>query len=243
MHVMNASRWGIGVGGVLSALSLALALAIPSFGAADAKLPKRRGNQQIVMLTGFGAGGNQAADPRRAALLSKSGLGDDFGSGTFRFTPSANASRRAVTVAVRARATTRTDAVKMATATANQAPDAYNLGVAVNWKRFALSGDIARVEGSLLPDNREAAEIGVSYTGNRWNTRLEASADRPIGARPRLMGLDESYSLGLGGAYALSRNLAVTGGVRYRMQLDRTPLSDDQRRDSQSVYIGTAFRF
>jgi hypothetical protein len=35
----------------------------------------------------------------------------------------------------------------------------------------------------------------------------------------------------------------VTGGVRYKIQHDRLEPLTDQRRDSQAVYIGTAFRF
>jgi len=68
-------------------------------------------------------------------------------------------------------------------------------------------------------------------------------AERAIGNRPHLTNVDQSYSVDLGGSYALTRNLAVTGGVRYKMQRDRLePLADD-RQDSQAVYIGTAFRF
>jgi hypothetical protein len=38
--------------------------------------------------------------------------------------------------------------------------------------------------------------------------------------------------------------LDVTGGVRYRVARDRLePLAQDDRRDSQAVYIGTAVRF
>jgi hypothetical protein len=41
----------------------------------------------------------------------------------------------------------------------------------------------------------------------------------------------------------LTRNLDVTGGVRYKIQEDRLQPLADNRRDSQAVYIGTAFRF
>jgi len=47
----------------------------------------------------------------------------------------------------------------------------------------------------------------------------------------------------VGGSYSLSRHLDLTGGVRY--QVDRQHLSpiQDERRDSQAIYIGTAFKF
>ena len=55
---------------------------------------------------------------------------------------------------------------------------------------------------------------------------------------------DEAYSLDVGGAYRIGRNIDVTAGARYRISRDRLdPVSRDDRRDSQAVYIGTAFRF
>jgi hypothetical protein len=44
-------------------------------------------------------------------------------------------------------------------------------------------------------------------------------------------------------SYQIARNLDVTGGVRYKIQRDRLEPLADQRRDSQAVYVGTAFRF
>jgi hypothetical protein len=35
----------------------------------------------------------------------------------------------------------------------------------------------------------------------------------------------------------------VTAGMRYRSDRERLARLDDSRRDSQSVYVGTAFRF
>ncbi len=234
------------IGGAGAVSALALTLALPLAGAESRRQTQAPAAAagRTVTLTGFGAG-LAAADPRRAALLDRVGLADPATTGgTFRFTPSASSSgRRAVTVAVRARAITRTDAVRTASANAQLAPSAYNLGVAVGWKRFALSGDIARINADLLPIGRQSAEVGVSYAGNRWNTRVEVGADRALGDTARLAGTDETYSLGLDGSYRLTRNIDLTGGVRYRMQRDRIDPTVDQRRDSQAVYIGTAFRF
>ena len=44
-------------------------------------------------------------------------------------------------------------------------------------------------------------------------------------------------------AYNLSRRVALTGGVRYRVDQNRVSAVTDQRRDSQAVYVGTAFKF
>jgi hypothetical protein len=83
----------------------------------------------------------------------------------------------------------------------------------------------------------------VSYLGNRWSARFQLGADRSVSGPSRLIGSEESYSADLGGSYSLTRNLEVTGGVRYKLQRDRLEPLVDERRDSQAVYIGTAFRF
>lgn len=183
------------------------------------------------------------ADRRLAAEFARRGLQPE----SFRFTPpSASADKsKAVRVAVRARSTTAASAVREASASPVTAitPAAYNLGVSVGWKSFALSGDIARVQGGALPGGREAAEVGVSYQGKRFAGRVSAGAERAEGAVARLGAPAESYSVDVGGSYSIARNIDVTGGVRYKIDRDRlVPLADD-RRDSQAVYIGTAFRF
>jgi hypothetical protein len=184
------------------------------------------------------------ADPRLAAEFARRGLQPQ----SFSFTPaSASANKsKAVRVAVRARAATPTVATSRetsATAVTAITPTAYNLGLAVGWKRFALSGDVGRVQGGSLPGGRETAEVGLSYEGKRFTGRVSANAERADGGVPRITGPDQSYSVDVGGSYSIARNIAVTGGVRYKIDRDRLqPLADD-RRDSQAVYIGTAFRF
>ena len=44
-------------------------------------------------------------------------------------------------------------------------------------------------------------------------------------------------------SYNLSRRIALTGGVRYNIERDRASALQDDRRDSQAVYVGTAFKF
>ena len=95
------------------------------------------------------------------------------------------------------------------------------------------------------PGSRERADIGFSYTGKRAGGRVQASADRPLTNTPVMIGDNPSYSIDVGGSYSLTRNLDVTAGVRYKAERDRLPRTTitDQRRDSQAVYVGTAFRF
>ncbi len=50
-------------------------------------------------------------------------------------------------------------------------------------------------------------------------------------------------SVDVGGALSLSKRVALTGGVRYRVDSDRLSTLNDHRRDSQAVYVGTAFKF
>jgi hypothetical protein len=190
------------------------------------------------------------ADPRLAAAFARR----DFRSGSFRFTP-ATASldkSKAVRVAVRARSGTVTQVASRAgaagaadnapTAVTAITPTAYNLGVAVGWKRFALSGDVARVENGIVPGERKAAEVGIAYSGKKAGGKVKVAAERVEGTQ-RLVGVDATYSVDVGASYSIARNIDVTGGVRYKVQQDRLEALTDARRDSQAVYIGTAFRF
>jgi hypothetical protein len=195
---------------------------------------------------GFGAFTPAAADPRIAAAFARSGLGTkNFSEGAFRFTPSGKASsKRAITVAVRARTLNRTEAGHaLALASSGLAPSALNLGASIGWKRFALSGDVAKVDGGLLPNGRESADIGVSFSGSRWATKLDLAGERSSGERPAMVGLDQSWSVGLGGSYALTRKIDLTGGVRYKLQREQLLSQLDDKRDGQAVYFGTTFRF
>ena len=47
----------------------------------------------------------------------------------------------------------------------------------------------------------------------------------------------------MGGSYSLTRNIDLTAGLRYKSERERLTRFNDDRRDSQAVYVGTAFRF
>lgn len=232
---------------ILASLSGALCVAAlagaPAVGASGANFLSKR-VAATAPRAGIGSFTPAAADPVLAAALARSGLN----SSGFRFTPAAVSNHnRAVTVAVRARTGTvpgGADRVAAGTsATLGIAPVAYSLGVGVGWKRFALSGDVTRIDSGALPGGREAADVAVSYNTRKWSTRLQLAADRPTGNAPRTISGNESVSLDVGGAYRLTRNLDVTAGVRYRSERNRLEPLTDNRRDSQAVYVGTAFRF
>lgn len=242
---MRVARWTTLMG--LGAICAAGALVAPALQAQEGNRAERTFAKRpnIAVRGGIGTFTPAAADPKLAAILSRSGLPESG----FRFTPSESrrGSSRAVTVAVRARssrsgAITGRDVVAAA-APVSLAPIAYNLGVSVGWKRFAVAGDVTRIELATQPGSTERANVGVSYSGNRVTGRVQAAAERPLADTPILIGDKPSYSIDLGGSYSLTRNLDVTAGVRYKSERERLPKVTDDRRDSQAVYVGTAFRF
>lgn len=224
------------------ALVATTALVVPS--ALDAAPAKRVAARRLASAPILGSFTPVAADPRLAAMLSRAGLD----AGSFRFTPAeVKGTGRAVTVAVRARTNRPADTGRVALAAADSQPGltpiAYNLGVAVGWKRFAVSGDVGRVDLATRPGSREAADVAVTYAGNRFTGQVKAAADRPLADAPKLVEAAPSYSVDVGGSYKLTHNLDVTAGVRYRTERERLTRFDSDRRDSQAVYVGTAFRF
>jgi hypothetical protein len=196
---------------------------------------------------GIGSFTPAAADPRLAAALAASGLDTTSG---FRFTPSDthDGDRHDVTVAVRARST---EAGRSARSLADNdrdlriQPIAYDLGVSVGWKRFAVSGDMARVDLGAMPGSRETKGLSLSYTGRRASARVKVGTDAPIDNAPALVQEAPSSMIDVGGSYSLTRRIDLTAGVRYKSEeaRDRLQRLDDTRHDSQAVYIGTSFRF
>ena len=183
------------------------------------------------------------ADPRLAAAFANRGnaLAD------FKFTPAAPKGRPSqVRVAIRARVEPNVrSGDAMASTVGLVTPASYNLGVSVGWRRFAVTGDVARVRTiGLAVGGRESAVVGLNYSLNKRITgRVAALAERSDGTQAPALGRDKTYALDVGGAYALSRTVALTGGVRYKVDRERESALKDDRRDSQAVYVGTAFKF
>jgi hypothetical protein len=186
------------------------------------------------------------ADPKLAASLAGKGLSLT----DFKFTPAPAKGRPSqVRVAIRARAPVAegnrlTDANAAASAVSNLAPVSYNLGAAVGWKRFAVAGDLGKVsDPDPAKGGRESAVVGVSYSLKKFTGRLAVGTERTSGSPLPALRKDDNVSFDLGGSYSLSRRVAVTGGVRYQIERDRMAAIKDDRRDSQAVYVGTAFKF
>jgi hypothetical protein len=244
---MLSGKVKVGMLGV--ALCSVAALMSPAIGASSGKFLAKR-SSGVALRGGIGTFTPAAADPRLAAAFARSGIA----STGFRFTPAAsNSNRRAVRVAVRVRAVGNNAGVNSVTpgATALLAvapslgvnPVAYNLGVGVGWKRFAVSGDVARVDSGAAPGGSERVGLGISYNASKWSTRVQLGAEKPKTNAPRSVTGGESVSLDVGGSYRLTRSLDVTAGIRYKSERDRLAAPTDTARDSQAVYVGTAFRF
>ena len=183
------------------------------------------------------------ADPRLAAIFANRGgsIGD------FKFTPAAAKGRPSqVRVAIRARGPAtpaRPVDVAVASPVSSLAPAQYDLGVAVGWKRFAVSGDVGRTSS---PDpvigTRETAIVGVSYNLKKFTGRVAVGGERNE-SRVANLARPDSMSVDLGGSYNISRNIALTGGVRYKIERDEIPALAEDHRDSKAVYVGTAVKF
>jgi hypothetical protein len=183
------------------------------------------------------------ADPKLAAALS----GKTLALTDFKFTPAAAKNRPSqVRVAIRARTVEPTQlASAPASAISQLTPTGYNLGVAVGWRRFAVAGEVAQAKGAdSALGGRESAIIGVSYSlSKKLSTRVAVGAERTSGNPLPALRRSDNVSLDAGASYSLSRRIALTGGVRYNVERDRLSALQDQRRDSQAVYVGTAFKF
>lgn len=230
----------LAIAAFVGTLVAAGALAAPAFGVQRAsdiqqRLLERRAATPVTL----GVFTPAAADPRLAALFARSGLYD----GGLRFTPAeTHRVGRTVTVAVRSpagrsSALTSTD---HAPTTGGAAPTAYAMGAAIGWKRFAVSGDLSHADLAAPAAPREP-DLGAVGT---LSAHLNSTADQPITDLPRLVQQSPSYSIDRGGAYRLTHNVDVTAGARARLDRDRLQRPDEnQRRDSQAVYVGTAFKF
>jgi hypothetical protein len=184
-----------------------------------------------------------SADPRLAAMFASR----NNSIANFKFTPAAAKGRPSqLRVAVRASGTTtpaRPFGVAVAPAPTRLAPSQFDLGLAVGWKRFAIAGDVARSSSAdPVIGTRETAVVGVSYNLKKFTGRVAVGGERND-SRVAPLARPDSMSVDVGGSYSISRNIALTGGVRYKIERDQIPALAEDHRDSKAVYVGTAFKF
>ncbi len=231
--------------GVLAALAAGGLVLTPAFAA---NAPKKRPAAVSLSADPIFAFTPANADPKLAASIAGKGLSLT----DFKFTPAPAKGRPSqVRVAIRARAAesggnrlTDADAAAAASSASMLAPVSYNLGVAVGWRRFAVAGDVSSTKEAVPAlGGSESAVVGVSYSLKKFTGRVAVGAERSNGDPVPALRKNDNVSFDLGGSYSLSRRVAVTGGVRYQIEHDRMAAIKDDRRDSQAVYIGTAFKF
>lgn len=225
---------------LLAAISAAGLLLTPAFAAPTGKKRAPAVSLSFDSLSTFTPAN---ADPKLAASLAGRGLSLT----DFKFTPAPAKSRSSqLRIAIRARASTpAVPAAGPAAPSVNAlAPTTYNLGVAVGWRRFAVAGDVAKTKEAVpVLGGRESAVLGVSYSLKKFTGRVAVGADRADGRGVPALRKGDNYAVDVGGSYSLSNRVALTGGVRYQIERDKLGELHDERRDSQAVYIGTAFKF
>ena len=232
---------GIGLGAMIAA-GLG---ASPALFAQEQRAPRvlKRIDMGQMPLGGFGSFTPASADPRLAAALSRTALNPTG----FQFTPSEGTviGSRAIKVAVRSatlQSERPTDRVAAVTTMPALNPVAYNLGMASGLKRMALSGDLTRLDLGQ-PGTRDPLAPGIPYTPRKLSGRVTVNVDHMSGDQPKMITDTSGYSLDMGGSYKLTRNLDVTAGARARTDRERMLRVAPDRRESQAVYVGTAFRF
>lgn len=219
--------------------------ASPALFAQEQRAPRvlKRLDMGQMPLGGFGSFTPASADPRLAAALSRTALNPTG----FQFTPSEGTviGSRAIKVAVRSatlQAERPTDRVAAVTTMPALNPVAYNLGMASGLKRMALSGDLTRLDLGQ-PGTRDPLALGIPYTPRKLSGRVTTNLDHASTDQPKMITDTSGYSLDAGGSYKLTRNLDVTAGARARTDRERMLRVAPDRRESQAVYVGTAFRF
>ena len=224
-------------GAVVGTLAVTAAFAVPAIGAPDAA-------KHLISRPVSTFFTPASADPRLAALIARNGLD----AAPFRFTPaeSRGAQRRALGVvpppAVKTGVVTLRGAPAVDTDSVGLAPIAYDLGRNAPVKRLVTPNDVT-LDLAANPVGRKPIDIGTSFSVRR-SSKLKATSERTTVGDTRLTGYLPKDSIDVGGSYSLSRNLDVTAGVRYKSQdRDRLAPLPDAQRDSQAVYVGTAFRF
>ncbi|WP_374530157.1 hypothetical protein [Novosphingobium sp.] len=191
-------------------------------------------------------------DPRLARSVTVRALSKGR---TFRFTPAASGTRmdRSLTVAVRLDAnSTRSRSGNVATLASvtsplRIAPTAYSLGTTRGYRGFAQNSKvpaptIRRIEMPDLASFQPKSGTAAAGDPSRFAPRIALDEREKSGRSPRTFEQSDQ-TVDVGGSYRVTGNLNVTAGVRYTSDRDRLVPLTDGRQDSQSVYLGTQFRF
>lgn len=224
---------------VLAALSLALPPALAAMSRTDRIRETQLSDALLAQFT------PASGDPRLIARYEKMTAEQRRG---FSFTPAltdGSRTNRAITVVIRARedassaARTAALAAGRAKAPIAIAPVTYDLGASVGFEKFVTPSlprgvDLRNLPVAKAPEQDEKK--------SRFATRMVTRSSDPAGATSRITSPGDDQSVDVVSSYRLTKNIDVTAGVRYNADDSVQPLTD-ARRDSQAVYVGTAFRF
>lgn len=181
----------------------------------------------------------------------------------FPFTPAGldKISNRTLTVAARAQDDTTAQAVSVrnvvAQSSAGQGALAslkstkYNLKEDKGWKGFQLSAlpKLAAIEKAGVANriSPKFIDFRLDDQGKDKNSKFQTSMNigKPQLATPSPLGnaAGEDYVVNVGGSFSISKRIDLTAGVRYERQSDIPLSSNDDREDSEAVYVGTKIRF
>ncbi|MCJ8191148.1 hypothetical protein [Sphingomicrobium aestuariivivum] len=245
----QANRLARGSAGV--GIALALGLAATSIPAIAAVNFAQTGVEAPPSRTPTGRFTPAGGDPRLAAAFAErqgEALSFTPAGSKGEDTPKVKVAVRGSSSAAATPAPTRrvAEAVDSQRRTATLTPSNYDLGVDVGWKRFRLTTEVAEQNNQGGPAllNRDRARVGLSY-GSKVSGQVAVSADRETTRAVPGVRATDSYALDVGGAVKITNNIAITGGVRYRIDQERLPEAnvDGQRFDSQAVYVGTKLKF
>ncbi len=156
----------------------------------------------------------------------------------FRFTPAGkHGEAHAVTIGMRARPVTLPDATH---GTEQQA--GYDLGMALATRGLALSGGVRRLDAGIA--QRKAVTLGLGYGQQDWTTTLKLGEEEGWARGAAEATLDKRYSVELGGAYTLGRDVSLGAGVRYRIAPSNLTIDEDARaRRDSSAFVGLGVAF
>jgi hypothetical protein len=224
----------------LAATSIALPPALAAMNASMSRAERLQKTQLSESLLGQFT--PASGDPRLIARYNRMAANTRS---QFSFTPAMtdnSPQNRAITVVIRANESN--PAARMASARSKPsipiASIAYDLGASVGFNKFVTPAIPRGTDLSHMPEARAPeTERGKP---SRFAAKMRPARSDPEAAPERWTSVANDQAVDVVSSYRVTRNLDVTAGYRYKSEDAVEPLTDG-RRDSQAVYIGTAFRF
>jgi hypothetical protein len=126
-------------------------------------------------------------------------------------------------------------------------PLAYDINLALGFRGFAIDAGVVRAAEATRTLS-QAVNLGLSYGGEDWRTRLSVSDEKTLAESAQSLGLNQpqrALAFELGSSVQLAPNWALSGGIRYAIGQSMTSirLNDPNQPNNRSVFVGTAFNF